>query len=72
MFPTFFLRIAFIFVRFTVNLYHSMNQIRLVMILTMMSLTPGLLVRALFLFTLINLMVVLDTSLVVLDHLLVM
>ena len=35
--------------------YHSMNQIRSMTSLTMMGLIPGLLVRVLFLFALINL-----------------
>ena len=47
------------------NRYHPTNHIRLMMSLTMMSLTPGLLVRALFLFSLKNTLVVLKTLLVV-------
>ena len=42
------------------------------MIMTMMGLTLGLLVRVLFLFSLMNLMVMLESPLVVLDNLLVM
>ena len=41
------------------------NQIRSIMSLTIMGLTPGPLVRALFLFALMNPLVVLETPLVV-------
>ena len=50
------------------NFYHSTNQIRSIMSLNMMGLTPSPLVRVLFLFTLMNLLVVLDTPLVVLTN----
>ena len=45
--------------------YHSMNQISSMTSLTMMGLTPGPLVRALFHFALLNLLVVLENLLVV-------
>ena len=47
------------------NLYHSTNQISLMMSLTMMVLVPGPLVHALFLFVRMNPLVVLDNPLVV-------
>ena len=46
------------------SLYHRTNQICLMMSLTMMGLTPGPLVRALLIFALNNLLVVLETLLV--------
>ena len=46
------------------NLYYPMNQIRSMMSLTMLGLTPVPLVRALFLFVMMNPLVVLTTLLV--------
>ena len=46
------------------NWYHSMNPICLMISLTMMGLDPGLLVRVLLRFTLMNLLVVLENLLV--------
>ena len=55
---------VFLFIYY--NWYHLINQFRSMMSLTMMGLTPGPLVRALFLFALINPSVVLTIPLVVL------
>ena len=53
------------------NWYYPTNHICSMISLAMMGLTPGPLVRALFLFSLMNPLVVLDTLLFVLDNLLV-
>ena len=53
------------------NWYHSTNQIRSIVSLTIMGMTPGPLVRALFLFALMNPLVVLETPFVVLENMLV-
>ena len=60
------------FFRIKCNCCHPVNQIRSMMSLMMMGLTPGPLVHSLFLFALNNPLVVLLTPLVVLTNPLVM